>query len=170
MGSGLAGQLRSLVTPHHVGIIVGNLEKAMDAYQATLGPGFSVFEVTEAKSSFSGSSAEYRLRFGIGALGSTMIELIQPAAGVTYYSTHLAQHGPGLHHLAFSVPDVKAARSDLEAQGCRSLMTGSIQDLCEVSYYDAPDLPCIIEPIQFSIEFPAFLLKNAARYAGKSAL
>lgn len=141
----------------------------MDAYQATLGSDFSVFETTEDNSSFSGSSAEFRLRFGIGALGRAMVELIEPAAGTTYYSNYLAQHGPGLHHLAFSVLDLKAARSKLDAQGRRCLMSGSIQGLCEVSYYDVPDLACVVEPIQFSMEFPAFILKNAAKYAGKSA-
>lgn len=166
---GLAAGFGSLVTPHHVGIVVSNLEKAMDAYQATLGSDFSVFETTEENSSFSGSSAGFRLRFGIGTLGPTMVELIEPTAGTTYYSSYLAQHGPGLHHLAFSVQDLEAARNRLDAQGCRCLMSGSIQDLCEVSYYDVPDLACVIEPIQFSMEFPAFLLKNASKYVGKSA-
>lgn len=169
MGGGLAGDLGSLFTPHHLGIVVSNLEKAMDGYQATLGLSFSVFEATEANSSFSGSGEQFCLRFGIGLLGSTMIEIIEPAAGTTYYSAYLAQHGPGLHHLAFSVLDIHAARSKLDARGCRSLMSGNIQGLCEVSYYDAPDLACVIEPIQFSMELPAFLLKNAAPYLGKSA-
>lgn len=167
MTGGLAAFPESSLTPHHIGIVVADLESAMDGFQATLGAGFSVFEANETNSSFSGSSAAYRLRFGIGMAGSTMIELIEAAAGVTYYSNYLARYGPGLHHLAFGVMDITAARAQLQAQGCTSLMDGSIRDLCSVSYFEVPSLACIIEPIQFSIDLPAFLLKNAKVYTGK---
>lgn len=166
MTGGLAAFLESSLTPHHIGIVVSDLESAMDGYQAVLGAAFSVFEADETNSTFSGSSGTYRLRFGIGMAGATTIELIQPAAGVTYYSSYLAQHGPGLHHLAFGVKDIAAARAQLDAQGYTCLMNGSIHGLCSVSYYQAPRLACIIEPIQFSIDLPAFLLKNAKVYQG----
>jgi hypothetical protein len=102
----------------------------MDAYGAVLGSSFSVFETTENNSFFSGSSASFRLRFGIGTVGLTLIELIEPAAGTTYFSNHLARHGPGLHHLTFGVQDLAAARTQLDTRGYRRLINGGIRDLC----------------------------------------
>lgn len=167
MSSGLAAFLESSLTPHHIGLVVNDLESAVDGFQAMLGAAFSVFEANETNSTFSGSSAAYRLRLGIGMAGPTVIELIEPAAGATYYSNYLTQHGPGLHHLAFGVKDIATARAELDAQGCTCLMNGSIHGFCSVSYYQDPRLACIIEPIQFSIDLPAFLLKNAKVYKGK---
>jgi hypothetical protein len=42
----------------------------------------------------------------MGQLGVNLIELIQPVSGTTPYSQHLAQKGPGLHHLGFSATDL----------------------------------------------------------------
>jgi hypothetical protein len=155
-----------LFTPHHAGVIVSDLETAMDGYSANFGYTFFQFEVNEANAHLSTGASSFRLRLAIGQLGLNLLELIQPVSGDTLYSRHLAEEGPGLHHLAFSVTDLAAARSQLAARGYNCLQNGDIRELVEFSYYDGQDLGCIVEPLQLSCNLMAFLLKNAKPYTG----
>lgn len=158
-----------MFTPHHTGIVVSDLETTMNAYIENFGYSFYQFEVNEANASLSGSSPSFLLRFGMGQLGLNLIELIQPVSGTTLYSQHLAQKGPGLHHLGFSALDVAAARKQLAARGCNCLQNGRINGLVDFSYYESAELACIVEPLQLSCDLAGFLLKNALPYNQKSA-
>jgi len=153
-----------LFTPHHVGVVVSNLGAAMDAYIANFGYTFFHFEVNQRNAQFTGASAAFTLRFGIGQLGASVVELIEPLSGTTLYSQHLAEKGPGLHHLAFSVLDLDAARAALTGRGYNCLQNGNITDLVDFSYYEAAELGCIVEPLSLRCDFPAFLLQNAQPY------
>jgi len=155
-----------LLTPHHVGIVVSNLGAAMDAYIANFRYTFFQFEVNERNAQFTGASAAFTLRFGIGQLGASVVELIEPVSGTTLYSQHLAKKGPGLHHLAFSALDLDAARAAMAAKGYNCLQNGNIQDLVDFSYYEASELGCIVEPLSLRCDHPMFLLRNARPYPG----
>ena len=157
----------AIFIPHHVGIIVSDLETAMDAYIANFGYSFFQFKVNQGNASLGGSSSAFSLRFGFGQLGLNLIELIQPVSGTTLYSQHLAQRGPGLHHVAFSTLDLAAAREQLAARGYPSVQDGTIRGLVSFSYYDAKELACIVEPLQLSCDLVAFLLQNAQPYPHK---
>jgi catechol 2,3-dioxygenase-like lactoylglutathione lyase family enzyme len=160
MGSDLS------LNAHHLGLIVPDLEVTMKAYIANFGLSFSVFELDETDSAFSGSSASFKLRVGFGFAGASAIELIQPVSGETIHSAFLRQNGPGIHHLGFWVDDLKSARKQLEERGCSLLLQGTIDDLGSFAYYEAPDLHCVVEPIQFSLGLPISLAKHAKSYAG----
>jgi len=155
-------------TPHHVGIIVADLESAMNADIANFGYTFHQFEVNESNASLGGSGSTFSLRFGFGQLGLSVVKLIQPVSGTTLYSRRLTQVGPGFHHLGFSVADLAAARRQLEMCGDGCLQNGSIHGLVDFNYYDATDLGCIVEPLQPSSDLISFLIQNAQPYAGKS--
>ncbi len=158
-----------LATPHHAGLIVCDLEAAMQAYVQDFGYKFFQFEVNQNNSSFTGSSPTFSLRLGIGQLGLNFIEFIQPVSGTTLYSRHLEEKGPGLHHLAFSVTDLAAARKRLAAKGYPCLQDGNIRGLVDFSYYDAPEVACVVEPLQWSSDMLAFLIQNASAYVPKTA-
>lgn len=157
--------LFGMYTPHHVVIVVSDLTAAMSAHIANLGYSFFQFEVNEGNARLSGASPKFSLRFGLGQLGASMIELIQPVSGTTLYSQHLAQKGPGLHHLGFSTTDLAAARKQFADYGYTRLEDGTINDLVDFSYFDAADLGCVVEPLQLSWDLGAFLLANAQPYA-----
>jgi len=159
-----------LSCPHHIGVVVPDLSTAMDAYISTLGVSFSVFDLDETNSAFSGSSDSFRLRIGFGSLGVSAVELIQPVSGETIHARFLAEKGPGIHHLGFWVGDLSKARTQLEALGYRSLMEGAIRDLGRFAYYEAPELHCIIEPLEFAIGFPLFLARHASVYSRNKPL
>lgn len=154
-----------MFTPHHAGIVVSDLVAAMNAYITNLGYTFFHFEVNEKNSRLSDSSSSFSLRFGIGQLGASLIELIQPISGTTIYSRHLAQKGAGLHHLGFSTINLASAQKQFSACGYPCLQTGRINDLVDFSYYEGGALGCIIEPLQLSCDLGEFLLKNAELYS-----
>jgi methylmalonyl-CoA/ethylmalonyl-CoA epimerase len=149
-----------------IGIVVADLEAAMDGYVATFGTAFYVFEVDETMARFSGSSATFRTRFALGQAGGTSIELIQPRAGTTIHSTFLERHGPGLHHLGSYTLSLGASAAQLDRRGYARLMDGAIPGLAEFAYYQAPDLCAIVEPLQLSPRMPLFLARHARRYRG----
>ena len=66
-----------------MGLLVSELEPAMDAYVASLGLAFRVFELDERTSAFSGSSERFRVRIAVALAGVVVVELIQPVAGVS---------------------------------------------------------------------------------------
>ncbi len=149
-----------------IGIIVPDLTHAMDAYLATFGAPFAVFEVSETNSAFSGSSERFRLRIAVALAGAVSVELIQPVSGTTLHSRHLETHGPGLHHLGTHVTSLAKAGKGLAAQGYRPVLEGWIRGLGKFAYYEAPDLHTIVEPLQLSLSLPLFLAKHATWYSG----
>ena len=153
-----------MFTLHHAGIVVSDLDDAMKSFIENLGYRFFQFEVNEGNASLSESSATFSLSFGIGQLGLSFVELIQPVSGATLYSRYLDENGPGLHHLGYSALDLGAARKQFASSGYNCLQNGKINGLVEFSYYQAPDLACIVEPLQFSCDFATFLLQNAKPY------
>ena len=118
-----------LSCPHHIGVVVPDLNAAMNAYISALGIKFSVFEVDETNSVFSGSSDAFRLRIGFGTLGPSAMELIQPVSGETIHSRFLSERGGGIHHLGFLVSGFSKVKKQLDALRCRSLMEGAIKGL-----------------------------------------
>jgi methylmalonyl-CoA epimerase len=92
---------------HHVGIAVDDLETAVARYVALFG-----------------ATVEHRERVeeqGVEAaslhVGGSRIELLAPTGPDTPVGRFLAKRGPGMHHVAFEVPDVAAELERLKADG-----------------------------------------------------
>jgi catechol 2,3-dioxygenase-like lactoylglutathione lyase family enzyme len=151
-----------------IALVVPDLEAAMDGYIDKLGVTFGVFEADESMSQFSGSSSRFRIRIAVALAGLLSIELIQPVSGQTLYSTHLATHGPGLHHLGLYVADLAEARKSFAGPDYRCVLEGRIHGLGEFAYFEAPDLHCVFELLQLSLSLPLFLAGHAQWYSGKS--
>lgn len=49
--------------------------------------------------------------------GGAEIELLEPTSDDSPIALHLAKRGPGLHHIAFKVPDIEAALKRVRAAG-----------------------------------------------------
>ncbi len=98
-----------VLATHHVGIAVADLDAAVETYARLL----------EAE-------VEHRDRLeeqGVDAVslraGSGRIELLAPLGAETPVGRFLAKRGPGLHHIAFQVPDVGAELERLRRAGTR---------------------------------------------------
>ena len=93
---------------HHVAVVVANLDEALARYQ-TLG--------------FSGGErfalAEQAVEVATLRSGTGWIELIRPTDPDGPIARFLVKRGEGVHHVAYAVPDLKAALKSLEAAGIR---------------------------------------------------
>ncbi len=87
----------------HVGVAVTRLDEARSLYELLLG--------AEGSEPLELAAQGVRVCF----VGS--VELLEPLAEDTPVGRFLVRHGPGLHHVAFSVPDIRAELARLEAAG-----------------------------------------------------
>ena len=80
----------------HVGIAVADLAQAMADYRRL---GFTVQEPEDLP--------EQGVRVAFVTLDNTHLELLEPLGPQSPITAFLAKRGPGLHHLAVSVPDAR---------------------------------------------------------------
>ncbi len=93
----------------HVGIAVPNLAAAIEQWRPLVGPPESPPEEVPSN----------RVRVAFVAVGETHIELLEPADETSPVARFLESRGPGVHHLAFSVPSVDTALAEVRARGLR---------------------------------------------------
>jgi len=92
---------------HHVGLAVADLDEAVRTYEQLLGARLEHRERVE----------EQGVEAASMQVGDGRIELIAPLGVDTPVGRFLASHGPGMHHVAYEVDDLRAALSDLARQG-----------------------------------------------------
>ena len=92
---------------HHLGIAVRDLDEAIATYARLFG-----------------GAVEHRAEVpdqGVEAaavlLGEGRVELVAPLDDDTPVGRFLARRGPGMHHVAYEVDDVRQALRDLAAEG-----------------------------------------------------
>ena len=111
-----------------VGIVVRNLDEAMNLYKNLLG--IDSWEVVEVNSSthrftYHGKPVEHSFKAAFTMLGQLMIELLEPLEGEGIYRDFLNEHGEGIHHLGHvRVDDLDKAVKELEEAGFPCIETG----------------------------------------------
>ncbi len=93
---------------HHVGLVVDDLDAAVARYQALGFTGGERF-----------SLAEQQVNVVTFDAGSGYVELIQPTDPDGPIARFMAKRGPGMHHVAYGVPDLATALESLAAAGVR---------------------------------------------------
>jgi methylmalonyl-CoA/ethylmalonyl-CoA epimerase len=63
--------------------------------------------------------AEQGVEEAMIAIGGSQVQLLQPLAADSPVGRFLNEHGEGLHHVAFAVPDLEAALEHLQTTGAR---------------------------------------------------
>ncbi len=94
----------------HLGIAVPALDVAIPFY-SSIG-----LEVNRRE-----TVAAEKVNVAMMPAGESRIELLEPSAADSPISKFLEKRGPGLHHLALRVPDLRAAVERLHASGARLL-------------------------------------------------
>ena len=92
---------------HHLGVAVENLDEAISTYER-----------------FFGAEVEHRATVpdqGVEAasvlIGDGRVELLSSLGEETPVGKFLAKRGPGMHHVAYEVSDLRAALDSLAAEG-----------------------------------------------------
>ena len=94
---------------HHLGLAVHDLEEALSTYTRLFGGTFEHRDVLEDQ----GVEAVAVL------LGTGRVELLAPLADDTPVGRFLARRGPGMHHVAYEVDDVREALGELAGEGAQ---------------------------------------------------
>jgi methylmalonyl-CoA/ethylmalonyl-CoA epimerase len=97
------------VTLDHVGIAVADLTASLRFFQDTLG--------LEVEASETIGSQRVKATFIPAGEGS--LELLEATADDSPIAKFVARRGPGLHHVALRVEDIRAALAELKARGIR---------------------------------------------------
>jgi methylmalonyl-CoA/ethylmalonyl-CoA epimerase len=87
----------------HVGIVVASLDEAIAEYRAQ----FDMEVVRRER------VEEHAVEIAMLEAGTGRVELLAPLPGDSMVAKFLDSHGPGLHHLAYRVPDIDAALATL---------------------------------------------------------
>jgi methylmalonyl-CoA/ethylmalonyl-CoA epimerase len=96
-------------TIHHLGVAVTDLDAAIETYVALFGATVEHRELVPDQ----GVEAASVL------VGTGRLELVMPTADDTPVGRFLAKRGPGMHHVAYQVDDVRAALDELQAAGAQ---------------------------------------------------
>ena len=94
----------------HLGIAVEAIDPALALYES-LGLTAEGRETVETE----------KVRVAMLPLGESRIELLEPSSPDSTIARFLAKRGPGLHHVALRVPDLRAAVERLRSSGARLL-------------------------------------------------
>ena len=93
----------------HIGIATRQLDDALALWRDALGLEVDLTEEV----------TEQGVRVAMLRVGETHIELLEPLSPGSPVGKFLDKRGPGIHHIAVGVKDIKASLADLKARGAR---------------------------------------------------
>ncbi len=93
----------------HLGIATNGIDEAASMYRDTFG--LSVAEIEEVPTQ--------KVRVAMLPIGESRIELLEATSPDSPISKFLEKRGPGIHHIALRVANIRAALADLKAKGAR---------------------------------------------------
>jgi methylmalonyl-CoA/ethylmalonyl-CoA epimerase len=92
---------------HHVGVAVEDLDEALGTYERLFG----------AELEHRTTVLDQQVEAAAVLVGSGRFELLTPLQDDSPVGRFLASRGPGMHHVAFEVEDIRAALESLRRDG-----------------------------------------------------
>ena len=99
----------------HVAVAVADTDRALEYFAGRLGLEVASTEVIETP----------HVRLTYLDAGGVFIQLVEPLDDESPIAVHLAEHGEGLHHIAFAVEDVAGTAAELADPGAPDVTLGS---------------------------------------------
>jgi len=93
----------------HIGIATGGIAEVANFYREALG--LKVEEIEEV--------AEQKVRVAMLPIGESRIELLEPTTDDSPISKFLAKRGPGIHHVAIQVENIRESLRKMKEEGAR---------------------------------------------------
>jgi len=127
----------------HVGIVVKDLDQAVEHYQSM---GFSLSSQPEriaGSNSYNNfklygktpdSIIETRIRFVRN--GALRFELLQPLKGYSLHNEFLDANGEGASHICYVVDDLDHEKQDLTEKGFPVILSGEVPHGPKLAYFD----------------------------------
>jgi methylmalonyl-CoA epimerase len=92
---------------HHLGVAVADLDEAVATYERLFG----------ARLEHRDTVPDQGVEAASVRVGDGRVELLSPLGDETPVGKFLSKRGPGMHHVAYEVDDVRASLAELEAAG-----------------------------------------------------
>lgn len=93
----------------HIGIATHGIDEALRFWRDALGLEVTHTETVEGQG----------VRVAMLPVGEPRVELLEPTGPSSPVAKFLEKRGPGLHHVAVRVPDIRSALARLKGQGAR---------------------------------------------------
>jgi len=93
----------------HIGVATNGIDDAASFYRDSLG--LDVAEIEEV--------ANQKVRVAMLPIGESRIELLEATSEDSPISKFLAKRGPGIHHIAVRVEDIRTSLAELKQKGAR---------------------------------------------------
>lgn len=139
---------------NHIGIVVADLEAASRDFSRRYAlDQHRLVDLQVDDALVGGERISFSARYAFHSLGNTDIELIQPLDGRSPYTEFLAEHGEGIHHLAFVVASIDAHLEQLRAErsDCTVLIDATTADgAVRFVYVDGTAHGAVLELIERS--------------------
>jgi methylmalonyl-CoA/ethylmalonyl-CoA epimerase len=142
---------------HQVGVVVADIEQAIDAHSRLLGLGREAwrrasFDRGSVETlTFRGDPASFSMKLAFTG-SDPEIELIEPVDGPSIYREWLAERGESIHHLAVLVTSLTQATAAMEAAGFDVIQAGhgfAPQGTGGFAYFDtAHSLGYVLEAVE----------------------
>jgi catechol 2,3-dioxygenase-like lactoylglutathione lyase family enzyme len=137
---------------HHICIAVNDIERAI-AYYESVGigpwhdyPALQQFTELEVPDPDGFRALDYRYAW----IGDFQLQLVQPGPEPTPQRRFLDEHGEGVFHVGFEVPDADAADARAAELGLAPLMRGRRRDGSGFTYFDTADRAGVVLEIRQS--------------------
>jgi methylmalonyl-CoA epimerase len=92
---------------HHLGVAVDDLDSALETYERLFG----------AEVEHQATIDEQGVRAASLRIGDGRVELLEALGQDTPVGRFLANRGPGMHHVAYEVNDLRATLAELTSEG-----------------------------------------------------
>jgi methylmalonyl-CoA/ethylmalonyl-CoA epimerase len=164
-----AGTIGSI---EHVGVLVRDLDRAMEHYTNDLriGP-WAVYTLSPdwiRDMTVHGKNQGYVYKLALCNVGPVLYELMESVQGPNIYEEFLKERGEGVHHLGYFVEDIDAEISNMESRGFGLLQSGrgfGTNDDGAYAYFDTERAcGCILE----ALEMPAEMASPERTYPDQS--
>jgi len=124
---------------HQISWLVRDIDVAERFFIDTVGvPKFFKLQAIRAadmQGTYKGRPGDWSADFYLGYHGDLQIELVRHLAGTSIFADWQADHGDGVHHIAYSVDDFESARAYMEGKGFPLVQSFDPPGF-KVAYYD----------------------------------
>jgi len=137
---------------HHICVVVADIDRAQRYYEsAGIGPWHDyppLHEYTELDVPDPDGFRALKYRYTL--IGDQQLQLCEPGPGQTPQRRFLEEHGEGVFHIGFEVPDADAADADAARRGIGVLMRGRRVNGSGFTYFDTADQAGVVLEIRQS--------------------
>jgi 4-hydroxyphenylpyruvate dioxygenase-like putative hemolysin len=143
-----------------LGVIVRDVDKVAHYYESLFGVGpFTIYDFEPEQHIYNGEPTRAKIRMGKAMWGNMELELLQPLEGKSPHMDFFRQHGEGLHHLGFFVPNFDELCENFLREGFKPVLESAsyvetYKGSIKVRYWDTDKIVGVLFEIIYKSWLP----------------